>query len=76
VASNAGGVVEAVRDGETGLLVRPGDAAALAAALRSLADDPARARALGAAGRELVAERFGLGRMLSELQAVYDRVAA
>jgi glycosyltransferase involved in cell wall biosynthesis len=76
VASNAGGVVEAVRDGETGLLVPPGDAAALAAALRLLADDPVKAQALGAAGRELVAERFGLDRMLAELQAAYDAVAA
>jgi glycosyltransferase involved in cell wall biosynthesis len=50
--------------------------AALAAALRALADDPERARELGAAGRELVAERFGLERMLEELQAAYDDVAA
>jgi len=40
-----------LRDGETGLLVPVGDAAALARALRTLATDPERARALGAAAR-------------------------
>ncbi len=75
VASDAGGVVEAVEHGRTGLLVPPDDPAALAAALRELASDPARAAALGAAGRELVARRFGRDRMLAELQTAYDRVA-
>ena len=49
VASRVGGVPEAVAEGETGLLVPPGDEEALAAALRSLIDDPARRRRMGAA---------------------------
>ena len=52
VAAAHGGLPEMLRDGETGLLVEPGDPAALARALRSLADDPDRARRLGAAAAD------------------------
>lgn len=47
-------VPEIVRDGETGLLVPPGDPVALAAALERLLCDPGRARAMGARGRARV----------------------
>jgi glycosyltransferase involved in cell wall biosynthesis len=60
VASSVGGVPEAVADGETGLLVPPGDAEALAGALRSLVDEPSRATALGEAGRRRAEREFGL----------------
>jgi glycosyltransferase involved in cell wall biosynthesis len=76
VASAHGGVVEIVRQGETGLLAAPGDAAALARALRRLADDPEWARRLGAAGRRDVAERFPIEGMLARLQDLYERLAA
>ena len=49
VASRIGQIPELIADGETGLLVPPGDAAALAAALLRLADDPALRRRLGQA---------------------------
>ena len=75
VASGHGGVAEVVRDFETGRLVPPGDAGALAASLRALADDPDTRARMGRAGRQDVAERFGLARMLDELQAVYDRLS-
>ena len=74
VASDHGGVREAVRHGETGLLVPPGDTAALAGALRLLADDPHLAGRLGAAGAELVRTDFGRERMLDKVQDVYDRL--
>lgn len=76
VASDAGGLPEVVRNGETGLLVRPGDHAALAGALASLHADPQRASRLGRAGAEDVRSRFSSERMLAELQDLYARLAA
>lgn len=76
VASRLGGLPEIVRDGETGLLVDPGDPVALAAGLRKLADDPAAAHSLGAAGAADVRARFALPTMLAALQEHYDRLLA
>ena len=72
VAASHGGLPEILRDGETGVLVEPGDPAALASALRALADDPDRARAIGAAAAADVAARFSAERMLAAVQAQYD----
>ncbi len=74
VGAAHGGVPEIIRDGETGLLVEPGDAAALAAALAELVDDPARREALGAAAARDVRERFSTPALLDSLQALYDRL--
>lgn len=71
VASRVGGLPEVVADGETGLLVPPGDPSALAAALRVLAADPVRAAAMGDVGRARVADRFTEERMLEQLIACY-----
>ncbi len=56
VACASGGALDAVADGKTGILVPPGDDAALADALVALLSDPARAKALGDAGRRRAAE--------------------
>lgn len=58
VAARASSLPEIVVDGETGLLVPPGDAPALAAAIARLLDDPELARRLGAAGRVRIRARF------------------
>lgn len=60
VASRLSGIPELVTDGETGLLALPGDAAALAAAIRRLHDDPALRRRLGRAARAAVERDFDL----------------
>ncbi|MFW5642163.1 MAG: glycosyltransferase [Roseicyclus sp.] len=57
VASAVDGIPELVRDGETGTLVPPGDAEALAGAILALLADPAAARRLGEAGRRRVLAR-------------------
>src|SRR5262249_57646668 len=63
VASRVGGLAEVVVDGESGLLVPPGDPAALAAALAALAPDPAARLRLGEAGRARVLARYTAARM-------------
>jgi glycosyltransferase involved in cell wall biosynthesis len=63
-------------DGEHAALVPAGDAAALAATLKALLDDPARRARLGEAGRRLLLERFSGARLAAALEAHYTRLAA
>ena len=72
VATAVGGIPEWLDDGHTGILVPPGDAAALGWAIRSLLADPARAAEFGAEGRRQV-ERFSPEAYLAGLLAVYER---
>ena len=58
IGTRHAGIGEAVEDGRTGLLVPPGDVAALTAALRRLADQPQAARTMGAAARRVALEKF------------------
>lgn len=74
VASCAGGVLDIVRNGQTGLLVPPGDAAALAAAMRALLDDPQLAERLGCAGATRCAEQFSAAAVVSRTVQVYEDV--
>jgi glycosyltransferase involved in cell wall biosynthesis len=71
LASRAGGIPEAVREGVNGLLVPPGDAAALGAALARLLADPNLRRRLGAGGRELMRREFSIDAMVEGNLAVY-----
>jgi glycosyltransferase involved in cell wall biosynthesis len=72
VATRVGGVGEVVRDGETGLLARPGDDSAIARLIGSLLDDRARAEALGSAARNWVRERYSADRLVGDMAALYD----
>ncbi|HEX7049506.1 MAG TPA: glycosyltransferase family 4 protein [Longimicrobiales bacterium] len=76
IASGVGGITDVVRDGETGILVPPADAAALAAAISALAGDPARARALGAAGRAHVDREFSWPVIIERLTSLYRGLVA
>jgi len=71
VASRVGGLAEAVADGETGILVAPGDPSALAAAIDGLAADAGLRARLGAAARERVVARYGVARMAEGTLACY-----
>ncbi|HTT51810.1 MAG TPA: glycogen synthase [Streptosporangiaceae bacterium] len=72
VGSRVGGIPEVVADGETGLLVPPADPAALAAALNALVRDPARAAAMGAAGRKRAAAEFGWDAIAAQTVRLYE----
>jgi glycosyltransferase involved in cell wall biosynthesis len=72
VASSTGGIPEVVAEGETGLLVPPGDAQALAGAVISLLHNPERRRRMGAAGRQRALASFSLARAVSCLEALYE----
>ncbi len=76
VGAAVGGIPEVVIEDETGLLVPPRDAAALARALRLLMEDAGHRREMGRRGREFVAARFGLGEMAAEVEAVYEAVVS
>jgi glycosyltransferase involved in cell wall biosynthesis len=76
VASRAGAIPEVVGDAEGGdpcaVLVAPGDAEELAAAVSSLLDDPDRRAALGAAGRARALERYSWTSVAKATADVYD----
>ncbi len=74
VAYDGGGVPDILTHERTALLVPTGDAAGLATALRRLLTDSALGRALGAAARSDVAERFDVQRLTRELEAILGRV--
>jgi glycosyltransferase involved in cell wall biosynthesis len=71
VASDVGGLPEIVVAGETGLLVPPGDADALAAALVALSSDTDRVAAFGAAGRARALAEFTQERCAERLVSLY-----
>lgn len=73
VATRAGGIPEAVVHGESGLLVAPADARALAKAIVQALTDPDLRQRIGAAGAARVSEQFGVGRLLSGTLAAYER---
>jgi glycosyltransferase involved in cell wall biosynthesis len=70
-ASRVGGIPEAIRDGETGLLVRAFDAEALADALRRLLEDPALRRRLGENAARTAAAEYAVGRMADRYERLY-----
>jgi glycosyltransferase involved in cell wall biosynthesis len=76
VATAVGGLPEMVVDGETGLLVEPGDAEGMGRALARLAADPETRARMGAAGRRRVEERFDLPAFRDAHLALYEREMA
>jgi glycosyltransferase involved in cell wall biosynthesis len=71
IVSDVGGLPEIVADGETGTVVPVGDVQALAAAIVSLAGDPERVRAYGAAARVRALERFSAAAAADGVASVY-----
>ena len=71
VATRTGGNPEAIRDGESGLLVPPGDFAELASAMLNLLNDPATGKRLGRTAQDLVLQRFQFHHMLNGYTQLY-----
>lgn len=71
IATEVGGITDIVRDGETGLLVPQRDAAALAAAVERLLDDPDLAHRLGQSGAAYARQRFDWTRIVDDIEAMY-----
>jgi len=75
VVSTVGEMQYSVEDRKTGLVVPPGDVEALAGAIRSLAEDPARAHAMGLAARQHILTRFSVSRFNAAGRLIMDQVA-
>jgi glycosyltransferase involved in cell wall biosynthesis len=76
VASRVGGIPEVVVDGKTGILVPPGNPAALAEGILGLLGDADRRRAMADAGYERVRSHFDRKAMLQRTYSVYESVIA
>jgi glycosyltransferase involved in cell wall biosynthesis len=74
VATDVGGVREAIVEGETGYVVSSGDDEKMAAGIVRLLNDPERARAMGQLGRSLVAAKFSCDRHLQNTLELYDEL--
>jgi glycosyltransferase involved in cell wall biosynthesis len=76
VATRVGGVADLITDGRTGMLVAPGDGAAMAAGIVSLLRDRELAHRLGAAARVEALGAYGATRLLHDVDALYQRLLA
>ena len=76
IGSRTGGIVDVIEDGRSGLLVSPGDVAALAAALGSLAADAGLRSELGRRARVVARERFDEADALARYRALFREVSS
>jgi glycosyltransferase involved in cell wall biosynthesis len=74
VATHVGGAAEAIREGETGYLVPPGNDELMASRLVTLLRDPAKARRMGETGRRVVEEKFSCEAQLARTEDLYLRL--
>jgi glycosyltransferase involved in cell wall biosynthesis len=74
IATRVGGIPELVVDGQTGIVVPPGDAEALARAMRHLWEQPEQCRRLGVQARRRAERQYDQGAYIAELLGVYDAV--
>lgn len=71
IATNVGGLPEAVEDGRTGIIVPPTDVDALASSIRYLVENPHIRKNMGDAGRRRVEEKFSLESNIRSTEALY-----
>ncbi len=76
VATTVGGIPEFVTHGETGILVEPGNAAALAHAIQTMLANPEQARQMGLRGQRHVQEKFEIATVVRQHEQVYEACLA
>jgi glycosyltransferase involved in cell wall biosynthesis len=74
IATDVGGIPEAVDDGHSGLLVPPNSPSELARAIEDILSSPARAEQMGSYARRLAETRFSWDRVAADMLAVYERL--
>jgi glycosyltransferase involved in cell wall biosynthesis len=74
VASSVGGIPDALADGDAGVLVGPGDAGELSAALTRLLENPDLRHSLGSAAQHRAEAKFTTARMADAYEAIYRRL--
>jgi glycosyltransferase involved in cell wall biosynthesis len=72
VATNVGGVSEAVMDRKNGYLVPPRDSVSLAKAMLELINNPENARKMGIEGREMIDRKFNMNMVSQTLTDIYE----
>ena len=72
IATRGGGPDEIIEDGDSGLLVAPGDAGALAEAVCALLGDPARAAAMAEKAKTRAETRYGVARLAEDMARVFE----
>lgn len=72
VATGVGGTPELVVNGKTGLMVPPGNPAALADAITALSENPEARGSMGRAGRQRVLQRFTVEEMVQKTEQLYE----
>lgn len=74
VATDVGATAELIEDGVTGILVPPGDAAALATGILSTLREPEQASQRALVGQQRVRERYSVERMAEQVERLYERL--
>ena len=74
VATRVGGIPEIIEDGETGVLVEPGNATSLAEAITGLLDNPAWGRGIGEQARRVVRKNYSIEVMTEKTLSFYNRI--
>jgi glycosyltransferase involved in cell wall biosynthesis len=75
IGSDIGGLQDIVLNGETGLLVPPGDVESLSLAMNKLLTQPEMAKALGKKGHERLCEQFAIDKVVSKIERLYKEAA-
>ena len=75
IATRCGGIPDAVEDGESGILVEPGNYACLSEAIVSLLQNPPIAAAMGQSGRQRAVQEFAWHSVVSRYEATFRRVS-